>query len=168
MNRSLSALRLGIDGFNRAIGWLLALLLLVMTALIFWQFFARFVVGKPLFFSEEIARFAMIWLTFIGAGYAYRKGLLISVDLVLEYAGPRLARWMRVVIILCSLSFALILVYYGFDLVDRVSGQIAPSTRVSMMWPYLAVPLGGLVIIVNSLGLLLDEVGAAPRTEEAS
>ncbi|GEN23649.1 TRAP transporter small permease [Halomonas cupida] len=168
MHRSLSALRLGIDGFNRVIGWLLALLLLVMTVLIFWQFFARFVVGKPLFFSEEIARFAMIWLTFIGAGYAYRKGLLISVDIVLEYAGPRLATVMRVLIILCSLSFALILVHYGFNLVERVSHQIAPSTRVSMMWPYLAVPLGGLVIVVNSLGLLLDEVDAASRTGEAS
>lgn len=168
MHRSLSALRLGIDGFNRVIGWLLALLLLVMTVLIFWQFFARFVVGKPLFFSEEIARFAMIWLTFIGAGYAYRKGLLISVDIVLEYAGPRLATVMRVLIILCSLSFALILVHYGFNLVERVSHQIAPSTRVSMMWPYLAVPLGGLVIVVNSLGLLLDEVDAASRAGEAS
>ncbi|ALM54266.1 TRAP transporter small permease [Halomonas huangheensis] len=166
MNRSLSALRLGIDGFNRAIGWLLALLLLVMTVLIFWQFFARFVIGKPLFFSEEIARFAMIWLTFLGAGYAYRKGLLISVDIVLEYAGPRLAQLMRVLIVLCSLGFALVLVVYGFELVGRVSHQIAPSTRVSMMWPYMAVPLGGVVIVINSLGLLLDEVAGATRDKE--
>lgn len=166
MNRSLSALRLGIDGFNRAIGWLLASLLLVMTVLIFWQFFARFVIGKPLFFSEEIARFAMIWLTFLGAGYAYRKGLLISVDIVLEYAGPRVAQLMRVLIVLCSLVFALVLVIYGFDLVGRVSHQIAPSTRVSMMWPYMAVPLGGMVIVINSFGLLLDEVLGASHDKE--
>ncbi|MBB3229552.1 TRAP-type C4-dicarboxylate transport system permease small subunit [Halomonas stenophila] len=63
-----------INQFNRLIGWSLAALLLVMTVLIFWQVFARFVVGIPLFFSDEIARFAMLCLTFLRIGYAYRKG----------------------------------------------------------------------------------------------
>lgn len=148
----------GIDQFNRLIGWGLASLLLVMSVLIFWQVFARFVVGSPLFFSDEIARFAMLWLTFIGAGYAYRKGSLISVDIVLEYAGRKFARLLRIAITLCSALFAFIMVKYGLDLVDRVSSQTAPSTRISMMWPYLAVPAGGLVIMINSLGLLIDEV----------
>lgn len=147
-----------IDQFNRVVGWGLAFLLLTMTVLIFWQVFARFVVGKPLFFSDEIARFAMIWLTFIGAGYAYRKGTLISVDILLEYANVRFAYVLRVAVVLCSALFALIIVKYGFDLVGRVSNQTAPSTRVSMMWPYMAVPLGGIVILVNSVALLIDEI----------
>lgn len=148
----------GIDLFNRVIGWVLAALLLVMTVLIFWQVFARFIVGKPLFFSDEIARFAMIWLTFVGAGYAYRKGLLISVDIVLEFAGHVVSRIFRILIIIASALFAFILVKYGFELVGRVANQTAPSTRVSMMWPYLAVPVGGIVILVNSVALLIDEV----------
>lgn len=85
----------------------------------------------------------MIWLTFIGAGYAYRKGLLISVDIVLEFAGPRISRLLRILIILASALFAFILVKYGFELVGRVANQTAPSTRISMMWPYMAVPMGG-------------------------
>lgn len=153
-----------IDHFNRLIGWGLAALLLIMSVLIFWQVFARFVVGSPLSFSDEIARFSMLWLTFLGAGYAYRKGTLISVDIVLEYAGKRFACLLRIAIILCSGLFAFIMIKYGFDLVDRVSSQTAPSTRVSMMWPYLAVPVGGIVIMVNSLGLLIDEVLGTPPT----
>lgn len=152
-----------IDQFNRLIGWSLAGLLLVMTVLIFWQVFARFVVGSPLFFSDEIARFAMLWLTFLGAGYAYRKGALISVDIVLEYAGKTLGCVLRIIIILCSALFALIMIKYGYDLMDRVSSQTAPSTRVSMMWPYMAIPAGGVVIVINSLGLLLDEALGIPH-----
>ncbi|MGQ4879984.1 TRAP transporter small permease [Billgrantia sp. LNSP4103-1] len=151
-----------IDQFNRLIGWGLAALLLVMTVLIFWQVFARFVIGKPLFFSDEIARFAMLWLTFIGAGYAYRRGSLISVDILLEHAGKKLARLLRIAIILCSALFAFIMVKYGLDIVERVSSQTAPSTRISMMWPYLAVPVGGVVILINSLGLLIDEALGTP------
>lgn len=151
-----------IDQFNRMVGWGLAGLLLIMTVLIFWQVFARFVVGKPLYFSDEIARFAMIWLTFIGAGYAFRQGLLISVDIVLEYSGPLLSRILRLLIITFSAIFAIILVVYGFELVGRVANQTAPSTRVSMMWPYLAVPLGGVVVLINSFGLLIDELLGNP------
>ncbi|MCE8014848.1 TRAP transporter small permease [Halomonas sp. MCCC 1A17488] len=151
-----------IDQFNRLIGWGLAALLLVMTVLIFWQVFARFVIGKPLFFSDEIARFAMLWLTFIGAGYAYRRGALISVDIVLEYAGKTLGCLLRIAIILCSALFAFIMVKYGLDIVERVSSQTAPSTRISMMWPYLAVPVGGVVILINSVGLLIDEALGKP------
>lgn len=87
MNTYLLAIHRAIDEFNRLIGWILAGLLLLMTMLIFWQVFARFVVGSPLYFSDEIARFSMLWLTFLGAGYAYRKGTLISVDILLEHAG---------------------------------------------------------------------------------
>ncbi|QOR39066.1 TRAP transporter small permease [Billgrantia diversa] len=156
-----------IDQFNRLIGLVLAGLLLVMTVLIFWQVFARFVVGSPLFFSDEIARFAMLWLTFLGAGYAYRKGALISVDIVLEYAGKTLGCLLRVIIVLCSALFAFIMVKYGYDLMDRVSGQTAPSTRISMMWPYMAIPAGGVVILINSLGLLLDEaLGIAHKPQQ--
>jgi TRAP-type C4-dicarboxylate transport system permease small subunit len=155
----------GIGLFNRMIGWALAALLLVMTVLIFWQVFARFVVGRPLYFSDEIARFAMIWLTFIGAGYAYRKGLMISVDIVLEFAGPRISRLFRILIILASALFAFILTKYGFELVGRVASQTAPSTRISMMWPYLAVPVGGIVILVNSVALLIDEILGIEKKE---
>ncbi|MBY5927378.1 TRAP transporter small permease [Halomonas denitrificans] len=156
--------------FNRLIGWGLALLLLIMTVLIFWQVFARFVVGSPLFFSDEIARFSMLWLTFIGAGYAYRHGALISVDIVLEYAGERLARLLRIVIVLCSALFAFVMIKYGLELVGRVASQTAPSTRISMMWPYLAIPAGGVVILINSLGLLIDEALGQPvqRLQEVS
>lgn len=157
MRLSLSAVHKGIDRFNCILGWFLAFTLLVMTVLIFWQFFARFVIGKPLYFSEEIARFSMIWLTFLGAGFAYRKGLLISIDIALEHVGPMLGKMIRILVILLSISFAFILTYFGFDLVDRVSHQTAPSTRISMMWPYIAVPLGGIVIIINSIDLLLKE-----------
>ncbi|MBA2780078.1 TRAP transporter small permease [Billgrantia kenyensis] len=151
-----------IEHFNRLIGWVLAGLLLMMTILIFWQVFARFVVGRPLYFSDEIARFSMIWLTFLGAGYAYRKGALISVDILLEYAGKKLSCLLRIAIILCSALFALIMITYGYELMDRVSSQTAPSTRISMMWPYMAVPAGGVVILINSIGLLLDEALGVP------
>ncbi|WP_100397976.1 TRAP transporter small permease [Bacillus sp. FJAT-44742] len=142
---------------NKISGWFIAILLLVMTVLISWQVFARFVMGSPLRFSEEIARFSMIWLTMVGAAYAFRKGSLISVDVVLEYAGKKISKLISIIAFLLCAGFSLILVYYGFELLDRVSAQTAPATRLSMFWPNLAIPVAGILIFLNSIALIIDE-----------
>ncbi|SDI68326.1 TRAP transporter small permease [Natribacillus halophilus] len=146
-----------IDRVNRIAGWFIAILLVVMTILISWQVFARFVMGSPLEFSEEIARFIMIWLTMIGAAYAYRKGTLISVDVLIEFTGRKITKSLNILVPFISIIFALALIIYGFDLLDRVSSQTAPSTRISMFWPNLAIPISGILILFNSIALIIDE-----------
>ncbi|MCF3942595.1 TRAP transporter small permease [Oceanobacillus alkalisoli] len=143
---------------NQFVGYFLALLLLIMTILITWQVFARFVVGSPLTFSEEIARFIMIWLTMLGSAYALRKGTLISLDVLLEFGGKTVGAILKYIIPIISILFALILIIYGFQLTGMVSYQTAPSTRVSMMWPMLALPVSGIVIVLNSISLLIDQI----------
>lgn len=146
------------DKVNQFVGYFLALLLLIMTILITWQVFARFVVGSPLTFSEEIARFIMIWLTMLGSAYALRKGTLISLDVLLEFGGKTVATILKYIIPIISILFALILIIYGFQLAGMVSYQTAPSTRISMMWPMLALPVSGIVIVLNSISLIIDQI----------
>ncbi|EYD71412.1 TRAP transporter small permease [Limimaricola hongkongensis] len=165
MKTVLNALIGTIDTINRWTGWLLAALLLVMTVLITWQVFARFVMGSPLTFSEEVARFAMIWMTMLGAAYAYRHGTLISVDVFTDIAGPRATRILKVVIAIISFVFAYVLLTEGFSITLRVAGQTAPSTRVSMAWLYAAMPAGAALIALNAVAVALDALRAplAPR-----
>jgi TRAP-type transport system small permease protein len=153
-----------LKGYRTVVGWLnygvgvlIALLLVVMTVLITWQVFARFVMGTPLRFSEEIARFAMIWLTLLGAAYAYRKGSLISVDILHEWSPPIVRKVLNIVVFSLSAVFAFILVRFGFDMTMTVSGQSGPSTGISMFWPNLAIPLAGIMIMLNSIALVIDE-----------
>jgi TRAP-type C4-dicarboxylate transport system permease small subunit len=142
MERVLNGINRGIDGVNWAVGWLLAAQLLVMTVLISWQVFARFVMGSPLAFSEEIARFAMVWMTMLGAAYAYRYGTLISVGVLSDFGGPRVRRVLQVTVSLASVIFAYVLLVEGLAIAERTAVQTAPSTRVSMAWLYAAMPGG--------------------------
>ncbi|WP_421709804.1 TRAP transporter small permease [Algihabitans sp.] len=158
MIRALFAINRAIAGLNWVVGWLLAALLLVMTVFIAWQVFARYVMGSPLFFSEEIARFSMVWMTMLGIGYAFRHGSLISVDILAEFGGITLRRLLAVTIPLIAVVFALVLLVWGIDITERVARQTAPSTRISMGWLYAAVPAGAALIFVNALGLLIDSV----------
>lgn len=164
----LTSVNRAIHGLNWVVGWFIALLLAVMTALITWQVFARYVMGSPLSFSEEIARFSMIWMTMLGAAYAFRYGTLISVDLVTELASKNIERLFSIAIALISILFAYVLLTEGWSLAERVSRQTAPSTRVSMLWLYAAMPVGAALIIVNGIGLLIDQItqGQPARLEE--
>lgn len=156
MQKAIRAIVGSIDTLNRATGWVLAALLLVMTILITWQVIARFVIGSPLTFSEEVSRFAMIWMTMLGAAYAYRYGTLISVDVFTDIAGPRTTRVLRIGIALLSLVFAYVLLSQGLSITGRVAGQTAPSTRVSMAWLYAAVPAGAALIALNAVAVALE------------
>ncbi|QCO54996.1 TRAP transporter small permease [Pseudorhodobacter turbinis] len=146
----------GIDRINWLCGWLLALLLLVMTVLISWQVFARYVMGNSLTFSEEVARFSMVWMTMLGAGYAYRYGSLISVELLADIGGRRFSKFLRLGVAVISCIFAWVLLTQGINIAERVAGQTAPSTRVSMAWLYGAMPAGAALIMLNAVAILLD------------
>jgi TRAP-type C4-dicarboxylate transport system permease small subunit len=92
MQNAMRAVVRGVDGVNWLVGWVLAALLMVMSVLISWQVFARYIMGNSLSFSEEVSRFSMVWLAMLGAAYAYRQGTLIAVDLLTMMSGPVLSR----------------------------------------------------------------------------
>jgi TRAP-type transport system small permease protein len=61
-----------IDRFNKVLGVVLALLIMVMSAVIFYQVFSRFILKDSLRWSEELARYLMVWSVFIGSALAIR------------------------------------------------------------------------------------------------
>lgn len=141
----------GMDVVNVGVRWALAAMLAVMTILIAWQVFARFVIGDSLSFSEEISRFLMVWLVLLGSAYAARNGRLMKVD-ILETVVP--GRFRPAVLILAgavSILFYLVLVVFGFMIVEAVSYQSTPATQISMSIPMAALPVGGIFLVLNTL-----------------
>lgn len=147
-----------IELLNKIVGWVISIILIIMTILVFWQVVARFIIGSPLTFSEEVSRFLMVWLAFLGAAYAFKKGSLISVNALTDFISEKTLKVFNIVVLVMCTVFSLLLVYYGFDMVSQVSYQIAPSTRLSMGVPYLAMPVGGIIIFLNALSLIGNQL----------
>jgi TRAP-type C4-dicarboxylate transport system permease small subunit len=139
------------DVVNVVIRYVLVLLLAGMTVLIGWQVFARFVVGESLTFSEEVSRFAMVWLVVLGAAYAAQSGRLIKVD-VLEHVLGSGARKAAIITAGCvSIVFYLVLVVFGMFITEAVSFQRTPATEISMSVPMAALPVGGAFLVLNTV-----------------
>lgn len=142
------------DAINIGLRWILAAMLLIMTVLIGWQVFARFVVGDSLTFSEEISRFLMVWLVLVGSAVAARHNRLMKVDILETVLSGRKQTTVIVIAGIVSIIFYLVLVVFGFMIVGAVSYQSTPATEISMSIPMAALPVGGLLLVMNTLAQL--------------
>lgn len=97
----------------------------LLFATVFLQFFTRYVLNDSLVWTEEIARYLLIGITFIGSAMAMRKGTHITVEAGLKLMPPRLRHWVLIVIDLLVFGFGLIMAW--------TAGQLAMNTRQAMI-----------------------------------
>ena len=128
----------------------IALLVLVSGIVIttMLQIVARFILLVSIPWTDELARYLMIWASFVGLGVAYRKGELICVAFFREKLPPHLLRAALLISdLLCSI-FAIVIVIYGVKLCFLNAGQVSPSMRISLGIIYAIVPLGCLLFVL--------------------
>lgn len=121
------------------------------------QVFFRYVMESALYWTEEVSRYLMIWLVFIAAGIAVERGTHISVDILLQHL-PLPRQWVERFNLLVTLIFALVLIWQGVVLSGRSMGQMAATLPIPMGIIYLAMPVSGLLIAVNTLRMLWRNV----------
>jgi TRAP-type C4-dicarboxylate transport system permease small subunit len=124
---------------------LMAILLLIVVASVLF----RYILLSPLTWSEEVGRYMMIWLGFLAASIAVRQGLHVGVDFVVKSVRPGLAVALRRLTRGAMAIFLLIVMGYGFVLVISLWEQWSPVLIIRMTWPYLAIPVGSLLMLIQ-------------------
>ncbi|NJB67663.1 TRAP-type C4-dicarboxylate transport system permease small subunit [Desulfobaculum xiamenense] len=143
---------------NALAQWALMLCGMGMVAVIGLQVFFRYVLNDSLFWSEELGRMLLVWLTFLGASVAYRRGAHIGVD-ILSASLPRTPRRVVGVIshLVCLAFFALV-AYHGFRFLDLLKFQSTTSLGVSRQVPFIMVPVGAALMFLHGLAFLLEDL----------
>lgn len=137
--------------FLNANRWALILLLAAMSLIIFTNVAMRYLTNDSLEWAEEVARYMMIWLTFLGAGPVLRYGGHIAVE-NLQDALPR-AGGIAVRMLVAALLFGFFgfMVWYGWLYMQRTLFQLTPVTQIPFAYIYSAMLFGGLLLIVHFL-----------------
>jgi TRAP-type C4-dicarboxylate transport system permease small subunit len=157
---------LTLDRWITGTAWSLACLLLaVISALGIWQVLARFVFSQPSTWTEESMRRLLIWMVMLGTVVAFRRGALVSVDLMLRTARGAWRSTVRWIITSTALAYLAVLVWFGINLVTRVRFQTFASMELSMGWAYAALPVGAalamLAVVANHLDPVNEELDNA-------
>ncbi len=120
-----------------------ALCLVGMFALVVVQVILRYTGGGVPVFTEEVARYAMIWMALLATAVAVREGSHIRIDLVpavLHALAPPLGRALEFVLDILALGVFLVLFWQGLDMVQFAAAQRSEGLRISLAWPYAALP----------------------------
>ena len=121
----------------------------LMVADVLWQVFSRYVVGQSSSFTEEFARFALIWLTLLGAAYLNGRRAHLTMDFLTRRLGPAALAARRRRIAWAMFAFALIVLVVG-------GGNLVYTTlRLGQVSPAIGVPLGVVYAVVPAAGLLV-------------
>ena len=142
--------------------------LLFVTAILFLNVVLRYVFRSGLHWSDEVIRYVMIWISFIGITFGIRQDKLMAVDLVLNYVGPGWERFIRLVNNLLGLLFSVLILYYGIIAVSAMakSTQVSPALEAPMYIFYAVIPLSGALMILEFIFACLRTI-TGQETEES-
>ena len=128
---------------------------MAMTLLILLQVFFRFVIYVPFPWSEECARYLMIWMGMLGSVVALQKGRHIGVTFFVEKLPELPEKAVRALVQFAMACFLGILCWQGIEFAAFNADQASPAMEISMLIPFSAIPAGSaMMIIVLFAGLL--------------
>ncbi len=145
------------DFLYKVLGYILVVLLAAMVAIIFLQVVYRIRKGA-LTWSEELARYIMIYLTFIGAALAVREQSLISVEAVMVLLPPGVRKIISIVVDILTEVVFIIMIYFGFKLFKVTMTQISPVLKIPMGYIYLAIVIGFFLMALFNVENIISRV----------
>lgn len=142
---------------DKYLGYILLILMITMTLDVLWGVLTRYALGSQADWSEELARFLLIWIGILGAAYASGQKMHLAIDLLHPKLSERNQKKLVFLINLVIVLFALtVMVIGGFRLIyiTNVLGQLSASMRIPMYLVYAIVPISGLLVIYYKLNEL--------------
>ncbi len=118
--------------------------ILSTTIILFVNVVLRYVFSTSMSWAEELIKYIMIWIAFIGASVCVRVGAHVSIDFFLGYLSKRLKNVLFSVVYIIAICFTISMAYYGIKVIQFTiqTGQVSPALQIPMWIPYLAIPLG--------------------------
>nr|WP_312578356.1 TRAP transporter small permease [Sedimentibacter sp.] len=162
-------MKINVDVFDKALNkiavlvkYFLGVLLGIMLVSALFTVFTRYFLGKSFAWSEELIRYLIIWVSFLGAAVAYKEEGLVFFDMIVNAVKGKKRRN------LLLFNNTVTLIFVGFIFVNSIQTIMMPSVarqisiglQISMVIPFLAIPLGmGLMIIfgINHYRVILDK-----------
>ncbi|ALS24919.1 MULTISPECIES: TRAP transporter small permease [Paenibacillus] len=150
-----------VDKLNKVMECLAGFALALMTAVVFVQVFVRFVLGElgiqaSVPWTEELARYLMIWAIFIGAAVAARRVDSLAVEILIQVVPPSAGKILKLTAYLFVLVFYVCIFFVGLEMAQFGFSEKAPVLKVPMVYVYSAMSIGAALTILNTVTSLID------------
>lgn len=134
---------------NRVVDACVMALMAVLAVVLFIAVLTRYLFNFPLAWSEEVSRYAFVWLSFLGAELCFRTNMHVGVDLLVKVFPLRLQEivWRAGQALAGFLLIGLLTA--GINITAVAHDQLSPALGIRMSWVYVAVPVGAALMLLE-------------------
>ena len=141
--------------------WLLLVFYVMIVATIVVEVVRRFVLAYSSLWGEEVARYAFIYLAWVGASAAVKDRAHIRIDVLIHYLSRRAKAAVYLLGDLCMLGLALLALYTAIESlqISLKFGSVTHGLRINLAWFLAAVPLGFSLMIYRLVQSIWRDIG---------
>jgi len=129
--------------------WIVIVMMAVMTILVFVNVICRYILNFSIIWAEEVSQYLMVWVAFLAAGLALRQGRHVAIEMLQDRLPSRARKMTRHFVALLIILFMGTLIVLGFQFAHFAWDQETPVLNISLGIPYMAVPIGALLLVIH-------------------
>lgn len=146
---------------DKVLEWSLIVLMAANVLNVLWQVFTRFIVRDPSSFTEELARYLLIWVGLLGASYASGHKMHLAIDILVERLKGKSRALAELSVQSLVFLFALFVMVIGglrLVIVTLTLNQISAALQIKLGFVYLVVPLSGALIMFYAFAAIIEKI----------
>lgn len=146
--------------------YLLIILFPIMTIIVFGATVVRYLKLGAIPWSEELARYIMIWMAYIGASLGIKRNAHLGIEAFVNKLPPTLTKYVKAFKVGIILLFNILVVYYSYQIImcQINMGQTSPALEMPIWIAYLAVPTGAFLMCIRLIQTLLPQKKALSQS----
>jgi len=124
-----------------------------------WQVVTRFVLHNPSKYTEELLRYMLIWVTFMGVPYAYGKDRHLSINLFMNKNTKKNDALVKIlidafIVVLC----ACVMIVGGVMVTRNAAGQLSAAMQLPMEVYYICLPISGVLMLIYGIDKIINHI----------
>lgn len=142
----------------KVLAYLLAIMMLGLVVIVFWQVICRFVLRGSSGWTSEASTFLFVWATYLGAALAIRSGSQISMTLiVVKTKRPVKQIIMTIAAVICEIFYG-VFTAAGIAAMKKFADVSSPALRIPMPWAYGAFAVAGIIMLFFGIGEIIKPI----------
>lgn len=116
----------------------------------------RYLTVYSLPWSEELARYTMVWMAYLGASLGIKRNAHLGVGVLVDNLPARLKPYFAILRLLIIMGFCALVIYFTYQIIQYQiqMEQVSPALRIPITWAYAAIPVGCLLMIIRCIQAL--------------
>ncbi|PUU91749.1 MULTISPECIES: TRAP transporter small permease [Halanaerobium] len=138
--------------------------------------FFRYIIRDSLSWTEELARYLMIWAALLAVSVGIKDKEHVGIQLLIKQFPPRITKLITFIVYIITIVFLGVLTFKGYQVADRAKSQLSLALNISMYWPLMSIPVSGALAIIQQLiqlilifkpGIEISDILGATEVDEA-